>query len=70
MAVSLLSAPLAAQAQATSPQVRVAVGYKAGTGALVRAAIARAGGSIDADMSEADALVVQLPRAKIGRAHV
>ncbi len=64
VAVSMLATPLAAQAQATS-QVRVAVGYKTGAGALIKAAILKAGGSVDADMGEANAMIVNLPRAKL-----
>jgi len=57
-----LLAPVQAQ---TAGNVRVAVAYKAGAGALVRAAIIKAGGSVDADLSEANALVVDVPRAKL-----
>jgi len=65
MAVSMLAMPLAAQAQATSQHVRVVVAFKAGMGAAVRAAILKAGGSVNADMSEVDAMVVDVPRAKL-----
>lgn len=64
VAASLLVTPLAAQAQATS-QVRVAVGYKTGAGILLKAAILKAGGKVEADMDEAGAMIVTMPRARL-----
>lgn len=58
----LFAAPLAAQAAAT---VEAAVGFKPGTALLVRAAIAKAGGSVDTDLGDANALVVKLPADRL-----
>ncbi|HSW03199.1 S8 family serine peptidase [Aquabacterium sp.] len=61
----MLAMPLAAQAQATSQNVRVAIAYKSGTGLQVRAAVLKAGGTVSHDMGEADSMIADLPRAKL-----
>lgn len=56
--------PLAALAQAAD-KVEVAVGHKAGAAAAVRGEVVRHGGRVLHELTEADAMVVQLPRAAV-----
>lgn len=66
LVVSIMAVPLGAQAQAANDKVSVAVGLKSnGNNAQVRAAIQKAGGTIEAELSEVDALIVELPSSKV-----
>jgi subtilisin family serine protease len=64
LGVSLSVMPLVAHAQGAD-RVEVAVGHKAGAAAAVRSDVVRNGGRVLHDMSEADAMVVELPRAAV-----
>jgi subtilisin family serine protease len=65
LGLTTLVSLLPASAVAKPDQVQVAIGYKAGGGATVRDAVAKAGGRVADELAEADALIVDMPRAAL-----
>jgi subtilisin family serine protease len=65
VAAVTFGAPMLVQAQTAAKQERVIVSFKAGQGAAVRAAIARAGGRVVVELDEFNAVAVRLPASAV-----